>query len=174
MIKLGLIFLIALAFVPPICGQKIEWKVFTSAENGFSVAFPGKPNVFSQDARPVLGKEYKYGLEVAGQAFMVMVNVTNFSLSLSESELGKLYDRGRDGGLTRLKDSKLIDERDITINGHFGRECMISDGELMVITRFFFYKGRLFQIATGMQVSQADNLEIKQRSTKFFESFALI
>jgi hypothetical protein len=63
----------------------------------------------------------------------------------------KVLDGSRDSMLANHKDSVLLAEHEIILDGAVGRELLIADGDVIIRERSFFIKGRLYQTLLGAQ-----------------------
>lgn len=132
----------------------LEFKTFTDKEAGFSIDFPGDPEVF--DEKVPLGdglddlimKTYMYQVDLTNVYF---VSYIDYPPSLIEgSDPQTLLQAGKEGGLGQLGESEIIEEKEIDLGGNPGlylkAKSTDSYGNYFGIYNFYLVGNRLYQI----------------------------
>ncbi len=153
--------------------QETGWKEFQSKEGGFSVLLPGAPVEEKQAVQTELGpievRTFTFGLKENVGAYVVSFNDYPVEL-VKQSDPQKMLDGARDGAVRTVK-GRLLSEKKITLDGAPGRELRIeAPGTLVIQSRIYLVKNRLYQILAVTQKEKAADAEI----TKFRDSFKLV
>lgn len=123
-----------------------NWKEFTSVEGGFSVLLPGVPKEVVREIDSPFGKAQGHYFNL----FMFAdfgFSYTNLPLNIENPEAAKkLLDYTRDGMLARFK-GKLLEEKDIKLDGHPGRffKIELASGDL-ARHKVFIVGNRAYQV----------------------------
>jgi hypothetical protein len=169
---------------PPAVKEYSEnaWKEFKSAQGRFSIALPGTPKeeVGTQDTKSGKLTMHHFDLETdLGHYLLTYVDVP-VSLTTPEDTKAAL-DSSRDQALAN--GARLLLENDISLAGVVGRELLVEQNGLILKARYFFVKGRLYQIMLVLRpntvfssgkpsANPASYTELFQMvSKKFFDSF---
>ena len=186
-----IIFLIALLYSvvaaqspPPPVKEYSEtvWKEFKSAQGRFSIALPGTPKeeVGTQDTK--IGKLTMHYFDLETDLGHYLLTYVDVPVSPTTPEDTKAaLDSSRDQALAN--GARLLLENDISVAGFVGRELLIEQNGLILKARYFFVKGRLYQIMLLLRrntvfsngkpsANPASYTDLFQMvSKKFFDSF---
>jgi hypothetical protein len=185
-----IIFLIVLCSVvaaqgpPPPVKEYSEtaWKEFKSAQGRFSVTLPGTPKeeVGTRDTK--IGKltTHYFDLETdLGHYLLIYVDVPMAPTTPEDTKAA--LDSSRDQALAN--GARLLLENDISVAGVVGRELLVEQNGLILKARYFFVKGRLYQMMLVLRpntvfrngkpsANPASYTDLFQMvSKKFFDSF---
>ena len=150
------------------CGSA-ELKEFVSTEGKFKALFPGKPKEQTQTQAGITTKAF--GVDQGGGAYMVSFADTKVPAKQLQAEAKQRLDGARDGSLN-ASNAKLVAEKEITLDGHPGRQV---DSELVgkkgfARTRFYIVGSMLYsQIVIG----SSRDFTTSETATKFLDSLAL-
>jgi hypothetical protein len=174
----SLSFITALAQEPAVVHpESSPWVKAAPPNSGFSVLIPGKP---AEQAQPVEGHQglENHLLTLETEIGGYVVSYLEFADEVTEPDLVKaILDRGRQGGIS--SGGELTSEREIKVNGYFGREWSLKlPGGFTATARAYWVKRRLYQTVFVKTPKANDSSEViklrQQAETKFLDSFALI
>lgn len=176
-IFVSLSFITVLAQQPQVHTESGAWISVVPDNAGFTILMPVKPDekVGPMDGRP--GVE-NHTLTVETKLAGYVVSYIQFPDIITDSALIKeMLDRGRDGGIA-ASGGKISSEKEIKINGYFGREWnMKLPGGFSAIARAYWVKRRLYQTVFVIGPSASDPPEVtkfrQEAATKFLDSFTL-
>ncbi len=169
----------ALSNAPPLPVEygSQEWKEFSSPEGHFTILFPGKPREYVQPPDTKAGRLEKriYALETALATYIVAYDDLA-PFSADPATIKQMLDSGRDQAIASEK-GKLLEEKNISLDGHPGREIVAETPEGILKTRVYVVRQRLYQIilfTPSSQMRSKESGQLDQSMThKFFESFRL-
>lgn len=162
------------AAVPTAAGT---WINVASADAGFTVLMPAKP---AEKAEPVKGhpgvENHLMTLETKLAGYVV--SYTQFPDDVTDPAAIKvMLDRGREGGIAS-SGGELKSEKEIKLNGYFGREWMLElPGGFLATARAYWAKRRLYQTVFVIAPQAGDSPEViklrQEVATRFLDSFRL-
>jgi|KBSMisStandDraft_5_1062788.scaffolds.fasta_scaffold328003_1 hypothetical protein len=180
--KTLLIFACALVFAGTVstsCAQnatdKVEWKEFQSAENGFKVEFP-KPPTRSLDETKVpnrIGPSVEFDTELPSTSFLVKIGEFLNSAPSAETELTALYDDIRNSVAEGMH-AKVLREQRVTASGKVGRDVELAVDGHYVKYRMFFVGSRFYQLIISTNSEFAADTSVQKSMNRFMDSFQLI
>ncbi len=155
---------------PPPAAEYNEkaWKTFTSTEGGFTVLMPGQPVKSGQLLKSENGTGplayYAYNLRTGVAEYGV--SYSDFEYAMSDPAVARVaYDGGRDNLLAQ-NSLKLIDDKDVYINGYLGRQIVAEGKDFIFHDRMVAVNKRFYQ---AMIVTR--NYRTGQQGTsKFYET----
>lgn len=181
------LLLIVLSFLPvlaqehstdPPSGETGNWVNIAPVKSGFSVLMPGKA---TERVDPVQGSPgvenhlFMFETPMAGYVF----SYVQFTQDVTDpNSIKGMLDAGRAGALAQ-SGSKLKSEKEIRLNGYYGREWHLDlPGGMTATNHAYWVKRRLYQLVFVVAPSATDTpetLRLRQESSyKFFSSFRLI
>jgi hypothetical protein len=169
--------LILVMSVAVACGPKqpAGWTTYNSPEGRYSVLFPGKPELSTDQSPAHTGEtltEYFAICTDPDAGSDVVYNVTYFDLA---PQMAYSFDQARDGYLKAVNGT-LQSERTIQFGGNPGRELKAtanSQGKVFnLVTRIILVEKRVYMVQFIFTKSY-DATAAAEKSTKFFDSFAL-
>ena len=173
--RLGIMVLVvaALAVVFVNCGKKsgpVEdpWKEFTSQEGKFTVNMPGQPSYTTQAVPTTEGsvQVHTYLISHGVMAYGVMYN----TVASEVADAQQFLDVRRDNALATVKGT-LISEKNISIDGHPGREVKLKTGDNIQYTgRLFLVNDRFYQVIS----TAPGGVNAEAAMLKFLDSFKLL
>ncbi|MBV9209191.1 MAG: energy transducer TonB [Acidobacteria bacterium] len=164
-----------------------RWETFLPPDGSCSVLMPGKPVALTREGE-ANGKKYPINLYIliTGAAHYVLTTTDYPDMQIpDEAQFRKIHD----GMVERLlKDNKnrLLNERDVKVEGQQVRDLLMANGDDIVRNRFVIAGKRIYQLMlivprtvafkTGEPSSNlADLTDFYQMiSAKFFDSFHLL
>jgi hypothetical protein len=148
-------------------GQLPEWKESSMAESGFALSFPAEPTV----EKVTIGGKLQTTLTAATdkQLFFILVSDVGQKVSTNE-DLDAIYDGFREGSKSKMP---LLTERSISLNGLPGREMIFANDKVYLVSRVFFYQGKLFAMCSASEIGGGLEPNQVANRTKFFNSFRL-
>jgi hypothetical protein len=157
--------------------ESSPWVKAAPPNSGFSVLIPGKP---AEQTQPVEGHQGldNHLLTLETEIGGYVVSYLEFADEITEPDQVKsILDRGRQGGIS--SGGELISEKEVKVNGYFGREWSLKlPGGLTATARAYWVKRRLYQTVFVKTPKANDSSEViklrQQAETKFLDSFALI
>jgi hypothetical protein len=166
----GLLFLLVLIG----CGP--QWKPFVSTEGGFGVLAPGtlthERKNDSPLGIPIDSHTYKLILEwSADEAVGYTVMYSDFpDFLVAASDPSKMLDDAWKGAVKKA-DDKSYKARDISLDGHPGKEVThIQSGRMTMDVRLYLVKHRLYQVMAARTPRGASASDV----TRFLDSFRLV
>jgi len=177
---ISLSFATILAQQPPAAAVHIEsgtWINVAPADAGFTVLLPARA---SEKATPVEGRPgvENYTLTLDTKLAGYVVSYAEFPDDVTDPNAIKgMLDRGREGGIATTG-AKLESEKEIKLNGYFGREWVLElPGGLFATARAYWVKRRLYQTVFIIAPNASDPPEVtklrRETATKFLDSFTL-
>lgn len=177
---ISLSFAAVLAQQPPAAAVSIEsgtWISVAPADAGFTVLLPSKA---SETVTPVEGHP---GLEnhlmtLDTKLASYVVSYLQFPEDVTDPNAIKaMLDSGRDGGIAS-SGGELRSEKEIKLNGYFGREwTMEIPGGFIATARAYWVKRRLYQTVFVIEPKASDPPEVTKLrgevATRFLDSFTL-
>lgn len=153
-----------------------SWKEFSSREGRFSARFPGVPTKTSFSVDTASGKLDTYSF-VLLTSTEYRIAYTDFPVDLESQDEKLLLDGARDGGISEVK-GKLLEEKDISLDGHAGRffKAELPSGRVARV-RVYLVGNRLYQLLTIAPENSSSPNDIRLNETntaKFFDSFKLM
>lgn len=153
------------------------WISLVPDNAGFTVLVPAKP---SEEVEPMKGHPgvENHTLTLETKLAGYVVSFIEFPDNITDPDLIKeMLDRGREGGLAASR-GELSSEKEIKINGYFGREwTMKLPGGFLATARAYWVKRRLYQTVFVINPSASDPPEVaklrQEAATKFLDSFTL-
>jgi TonB family protein len=125
------------------------WKEFSPPGGGFTVSLPGDPDKST--------REVGFGvLTIPETMYTLSSDVAAYVVSYSDLHAGpddpvavrRTLDAGREYLLSQDAGGRLLGEREIALDGHAGREWLIS-GKFVYTVRTYFVKGRVYRLILG-------------------------
>ena len=155
------------------CSDSVPtWKTFISPQGDFSIAFPGSHNETKKTMRTQAGNiDIKMLIHESG-SITYMAAFSEYPSGLSESvTTDKILDGARDGGVANVR-GKLLDEMQIDLNGHPGREIKVAaaGGAATIRARFYLVGNRLYQC----QVITKNENAYSTSANRFLNSLKLL
>ena len=170
MVKRWLCLLLLVLLLASGCGGEKEWRRFEPEIGGFSILFPGTPEKQTETV-PTAGGTIETTFFLVEQEDMgYSVNLADYSeMSLSESDVEVVLDGAREGAVRNVG-GELLEEAEITLDGHPGRALKIAvDDEFVVDARFYLVGNRLY-VLQAISIGQTSK---PSRVEKFLDSFQL-
>jgi hypothetical protein len=171
-----LIFMTSAALV---CGaqtaqKQADWTKYDSPEGRYSILFPCKPDLSTQEAPAKTGQkltQYFATCDDPGPA-SITYSAAYFDL---QQNMGFSFDEARDGYLKAVN-ATLQSEKTIHLDANQGREyrasAKVSGADLLLVARFYLVEQRIYLIQFIYEKS-AESASTTEKSVKFFDSFAL-
>jgi len=176
-IFISLSFIPVLAQQPPDHPEAGAWINVAPDNAGFTVLLPAKP---ADKVDPVAGhpgvENHTFTLETTLAGYVI--SYVSFPDEINDPEVIKqMLDRGREGGI-EASGGELVSEKEIKLNGYFGREWSLKlPAGLTTTARAYWVKRRLYQTVFVKSPKANDSPEViklrQQAETKFLDSFAL-
>ena len=149
-----------------------SWVRLAPAGGGFAVMVPGqaeeqasnKDQIFTSKIYTVIVKDGSGG----GRA-IYLAGVGDYAATIKVDPQGEL-NANRDNFIKELTGTKLLESRNITLDGRLGVEFNGESDRATVTCRFYVKGNRVFQLA-AMVFKGADETK---NVNKFFDSFAFI
>jgi hypothetical protein len=137
---------------------------FTAPDRAFSIQFSGEVKHKTIELAPGYASEM-YFVDEGKRAYVVMRS----PIAKEPAEIEELLNRGRDRAVARAK-GVLVDERELDISGHLGREFAIAmPNGLVQRVRIIPVESELFQLIVACPKGE----ESSQATSDFFKSFLL-
>jgi hypothetical protein len=146
------------------------WQEFSHAAGKFTVLMPAAPTEQQQVIQTAAGPitMYMFFHELKGGQSMYGVIYSDYPALVANADPQKVLDGGRDGAVADMK-GRLVQEQNITIQGHPGRELHIEVPQGMVKARIYLVGVRLYQ---ALSVGAKEMIR-PEDTEKFFSSFRL-
>jgi hypothetical protein len=153
-----------------------SWKEFSSAQGRFAALFPGTPAEQTEAVDTASGKIDMHTVSLSSVAFYV-VAYSDFPFNLEEPETIKQnLDNGRDMGVKGV-DGRLLEEKEITVEGHPGRYLKVQAGNGGIIRSKIIIVGNrnyTLVVVTNDQGAPEATLRFHEEiASKFHDSFKL-
>ena len=160
------------------------WKEFSSSEGQFTVSLPGTPKTDIASVGTPFGQLKSHFFVLETGSFLYYVSYVDLPGGPQTPEENKeALDMSRDRALAK---HRLINERDVTLDGIVGRELLVErDNGLILQGRFFYAKQRLYHVILTAPLNVVfrrgkpspdakDRTDLFEKtSAKFFDSFKL-
>lgn len=150
------------------------WVPFESTAGGFRVEMPGNPTEQVQQLDTVGGAISNYIYFTTTNNGTVKYTVSYLDLpQMAQLAPANLILESIMGGIAEDTQSKVMEERTVTLDQHSGREIKITNAQqAIVIHRAFLVKQRVYQIA--VEVPAAQEKTFATESDRFLKSFKLL
>jgi hypothetical protein len=168
------VFLLLLALVMMSgCGgaQELQWQSFDSDVGRFSVEFPGEPEEQSQSISTAVGSIETWTLMVEEQGAGFSVSFADYPQEIiAASETALMLDGARDGAVANIS-GILLEENEISLDGHPGREIEVEvkEEDVVVRARFYLVENRLYVIQAISETSKVSEDDF----VRFLNSFVI-
>jgi hypothetical protein len=159
------------------CGPKTPtgWTTYNSPEGRYSVLFPGKPELTTQQAAARTGEKLTEYFAICTDpdgGSDVVYDVAYFDLGPS---MGFSFDESRDG-LLQAGHATLQSEKTIRLSANEGREIKASANssgkDFNLVARIVLVEKRVYLIQF-VYPKTFESAQAAEKSAKFFDSFAL-
>jgi len=154
-----------------------KWIEFVSKEGAFSALLPSQPEKEDQSSDSPLGRIDIHMFMATNEGAVYLVGYSDIP-ALATEDKSPVLDEMRKGlligtreGLLKTVDGKLLEETDITFNGHPGKALEVGmPGDMLLSGKIYLVKQRVYQLLTVRHktTGSADSV------AKFFASFKLI
>jgi hypothetical protein len=159
------------------CGPKVPtgWTIYNSPAGRYSVLFPGKPELSTDQSRAHTGEKLTQYFAIctdpdAGSD--VVYNVTYFDLA---PQMSYSFDEARDG-YVKAVNGTLQSEKNIQFSGYPGRELKAttnsSGKDFNLVTRIILVEKRVYMVQF-ISTKSYDAARAAEKSAAFFNSFRL-
>lgn len=147
------------------------WTRLTPSDAGFSVSMPGKPEPQTRVESLPDGSKLEHHVYFAeAKPSSYVVNYNDLDYDVDPSKVAKLFDDVRDEGV-RARHSKVVEEKDIQLDGHPGRERLEeldgAGGPVILKFRVYLVGRRLYTL----MASGPKNADTAAHADKFLVSF---
>lgn len=147
-----------------------KWVEYKSADGGYSVMLPSRPNLTRQDATDAAGKPLDQYLATATEAgATMMIGYFDYEGTFS-------FDKGRDGLIAKIN-GKLVSEADIKLGPLAGRsvvaDASASGYEFRTYVRFYD-TGRRVYVVQFLVLKTEDTAAHTTRKGRYFDSFKVL
>jgi TonB family protein len=162
------------------------WREFLSPEGRFSIRMPGIPAQQSKETETVRGKVVMVLHMLETDSAVYMASYADLGVNSSDPVVvNRMLDGGRDQMLSNST-KKLLREGKLTLGDYSGREWVVEELELTLLTRAYFVSGRMYQTIIAMETKRAFKTGkasanpgdftdfFKMVSSSFLDSFRLI
>ncbi len=153
--------------------EEAEWERFDFEEGNFSIMFPEEPEGQTESVPTAIGtlETRIYMVEQKDMAFLV--NFVDYPPEVVEmQDVQTMLDGGVQGAVSNVGGT-LLNQRDLTLNGHPGREIQAEatvEGEEVVFkARIYIVENRLYMIQALSYKADASSPDLD----KFLDSFQL-
>jgi hypothetical protein len=152
-----------------------DWIKYVSAEGRYSILFPGKPELTTQEAPAHTGEKLKQYFAIYDDPDPAID--IDYSVSYFDLLPGMTYsfDEARDGFLKSVN-AKLQSEKPIQLGAYAGREvnasATVKGIDLMLMGKFYIVEKRVYLLQIVL-TRPGDTPATKEKTAKFFNSFAL-
>ena len=171
------LFILALTAALSIdAAAQTDWIKYNSPEGGYSVLFPAKPELETQEGSAHTGQDLKQFLAICedpNPANQIVYIIGYFDLL---PNMNYSFDVGRDG-ILKSANATLISEKPIQFGAYAGRELKASTNrtgtDFVLTVRLILVDRRVFvnQTVIAKSFESARSAEL---TAKFLDSFALI
>jgi hypothetical protein len=155
------------------------WQPFKSPEGRFSVLFPGRPKIVTQEQSTGEGKMVSHRFQLASPHAVYEVSFVEFPFKVDAPEKAKgMLDAVREDVLASDK-GELLSEAEMVIEGHAGRGMIwIAENGSRYQAKYFLSNNRIYSLLFGVKEIEnapAEMLEFRQSiAGKFFDSFKMM
>jgi hypothetical protein len=151
-----------------LCGFTLGWKQFRSAEGRFSVKLTTTPQIEAEEIESEIGLLPTHTFTATDKGGAFVVAYTDFNDSTATIEPAEILDGARNGVRESLNGT-IVSEKEIKLNGHPGRDIVMTTDELQARTNIYLVGTRMYQvIAVSPKSAKAP-----KSFAKFFASFRL-
>jgi hypothetical protein len=159
---------------PPRLDKGVEWKLFESDKFKFRILFPGEPAVKSTDLQAKAGIKtaHWFSVEAGGIKYEVSCSEYQSLPKMDRDALKKNYDSNRDGVL-KATGFSLIQESEIELGKHFGKEVVLKAGNEIVIDRMYTVDQRMYQLVVTIWAKDFEENKKPALVTRFLDSFQI-
>jgi hypothetical protein len=154
---------------------KTDWIKYDSPEGRYSMLFPGKPELSTQEAPAKSGQNLTQYFAIYADpdpATDVAYIAAYFDLTTG---MAYSFDEGRDG-LLKAVDGTLQSEKPIQLGAYAGRELRVTakraGKDFSIVARLYLVEKRVY-MNQFIFAKPYDAARSEQQSTKFLDSFAL-
>jgi len=148
-----------------------DFKPFTPKEGGFTVSFPGKPDVSTSTTTTELGDVDMHQFvakRTKDKETYALIYCDLPADLVKDADPEKLLDRLRDGGVASVH-GKPAKENKIKLDANPGRELEVSGVGGTRLWRLYLVNGRLYQLIVTTDAGRPS----AERAKTFFGSFRL-
>src|ERR1044071_8793017 len=142
----------------PLLSFTQHWSTFTYEEHGYSMKFPGKPEVSTESINTEIGQLiinfFTYDPDTAKEpniVYMALVTVYPESKISSDKTdiVPQIFRNAIDGGVSNVKGT-LVSEENITLKGYPGRKFKMtySEGANVITAKAYLVKNRMYMMQT--------------------------
>jgi len=156
--------------------KQTEWIKYNSAEGRYSILFPAKPELSTQEGPAHSGQkltQYFATCDDPDLPSAITYAAAYFDLAPG---MNYSFDEGRDGYLKAVN-ATLQSEKPIQIGANAGREIKasanVSGTELILLARFYLVEKRVY-LPQFIFPKSYESGRAAEKSAKFFNSFALV
>ena len=155
--------------------KTVEWAVTESVEGRFKAAFPFAPERSASEVQGPQGNYHVVEFSSALPYAVFMITYADFpkSAPTKETELRAYYDKFRTAMIER-SGAKLVNERDVVVSDHLGREIEMIVGDQTVNYRVYNVGFRLYQTMTSYSSTLPAEYAAPKAAAKFLDSFQLV
>jgi hypothetical protein len=149
----------------------VDWLPYTDTDAGFSVEFPGTPEV-----------THDQGLKAPDGSIIPVTDYTvifqdNVTFLVSVIDLGNIaamdareaIDGSAEGF---LQAHTMLSDQEVTIDGQPGRTVVVQDGDSILTDEIVFAHGHLFQVVTGRP--QTAGADVQAMVVRFTQSLHFV
>lgn len=151
-----------------------KWEQVSSTEGGFTVLMPIKPTQKTQttEGAALSLEDHRFIASLEEGKVTYTVSYTNFPEELSQLPPNVILD-SISSRFTNDKKLKSLNQQDITLGQHSGKEFKFETPEgTLVKQRFFLVKQRLYQLIT--EIPKVRESALSSDVEKFMSSFQLL
>ncbi len=153
------------------CDEAVEWQSFESEDGRFSVSFPGTPEEQVESVTTAIGTIETQFFVVTQKDMAYSVNLADYPPEVIAAEdIQQMLDGARDGAVSNVN-GELLEEKELVLNGHPGREfkVKVEDEDIVVRARIYLVNERLYVV----QALSTERLASSEDIEKFLDSFQL-
>ena len=153
------------------------WKQFTSERGKFEAVFPFNSSSTLKEVpfqnEDLTGFSIKSNTVNPRMTFQIKYTDLPLKPIVEEKALKKKYDSLRDE-FVKLRNSELLNESDINVNGKQGRDLTIKEGKQISKYRMFLVGNRHYQIIVTTENSFEKDKKANKTASIFLDSFKII
>lgn len=168
---ISILSIVVVAGVAGFIHGRMDWQQFESGEGRFAATFPGKPDVQVQSVPTAAGPISTKFFIVDKGKYCFSINYADYSQEIMDACDPELMLEGAQEGATQAVRGVLLESKEISLDGHPGREAKVElpakDG--IVRVRFYLVNNRMYVVQALTFKSNASAPEL----TKFLDSFQL-
>ncbi len=143
-----------------------EWKTFSPKEGGFSVMMPGTPSAEGYSSED---RSYVNVFNARGAGAVYSIHYSALPTKFELWEFGSILDEMREVLLSENQ-WRLLEEENIVLSGHPGRELRIETQKSLINLRLYIAGDKIYQLILQRPPGAALSGEDK----RFFDSFKLV